>query len=166
ALESPRARDVLLEAAAWLEAGAWTRDPALKDLRNGRADAYAADVLEHRRQQMKKRAKHFADLDAHARHKLRLKGKTLRYAAEDLAVLFPDHPKRAEAFIEASKLVQDRLGELNDRSVREALVETAAHGDAMLARDAARVVLADDQGDLLKAASKALDDLLDAKPFW
>lgn len=166
ALESPRARDVLLEAAAWLEAGAWTCDPALKDIRDGRATAYAAQVLDHRRQQVKKRAKHFADLDAPARHKLRLKGKTLRYAAEDLAVLFPDHPKRAEVFIEVSKAVQNILGQLNDRSVREALVETAAHGDTTLARDASRVVLADDEGELLKAASKALDDLLDAKPFW
>lgn len=166
ALESGRARDVMLEAAAWLEAGPWTADPALAEIRNGRADAFAADVLDHRRQQVKKRAKHFAQLDAPARHKLRLKGKTLRYAAEDLAVLFPEHPKRAEAFIEAAKAVQDLLGLLNDRSVRQALVETAAHGDAMLARDAARVVLADDEDALLKTASKALDDLLDAKPFW
>lgn len=166
ALESGRARDVMLEAAAWLEAGPWTADPALAEIRNGRADAFAADVLDHRRQQVKKRAKHFAQLDAPARHKLRLKGKTLRYAAEDLAVLFPEHPKRAEAFIEAAKAIQDPLGQLNDRSVRQALVKTAAHGDEMLARDAARVVMADDEGELLKTASKALEDLLDAKPFW
>ena len=166
ALESVRIRDVLLEAAAWLEAGAWTRDPALAEIRNGRAATFAAQRLEHHRRQVKKRAKSFADLDAPARHKLRLKGKTLRYAAEDLAALFPDHPKRAELFIKASKAVQDILGELNDRSVRAALVATVAHGDETLARDAARVVLADDEGVLLESAGKALDDLLDAKPFW
>lgn len=166
ALESARTRDVLLEAAAWLEAGAWTRDPALEALRDGRAAAYAADVLERRRKQVKKRAKHFADLDAQARHKLRLKGKTLRYAAEDLGALFPDHPKRVEHFVEATKAVQDILGELNDRHVRETLVDTAANGDQALARDAARVVLADDEGHLLKRAGKALDELLGIKPFW
>jgi len=166
ALESPRTRDILLEAAAWLEAGAWTTDPALAKIRDSRADTFAAGVLDHRRDQVKKRAKHFADLDAHARHKLRLKGKTLRYAAEDLAPLFPDHPKRAEHFIEASKVVQDILGALNDRNVRKTLIQTVTHGDEALARDAARVVLAGDEDELLKTAAKALDDLLAAKPFW
>lgn len=166
ALESPRTRDVLLEAAAWLEAGPWTTDPALGDIRDGPAAAFAAQVLDHRRKQVKARAKHFAQLDAHARHRLRLKGKTLRYAAEDLSALFPEHPKRAEFFVEVSKTVQDLLGQLNDRSVRQTLIQAATHGDETLARDAARVVLADDEDELLKIAGKALDDLLDAKPFW
>ena len=166
ALESPRTRDVLLEAAAWLEAGAWTSDPALAEIRDARADAFATEVLDHRRDQVRKRAKHFDDLDAHARHKLRLKGKTLRYAAEDLAPLFPEHPKRAERFIEASKTVQDVLGALNDRNVRKTLIETVSHGDETIARDATRVVLADDENELLDRARKALNDLFDAKPFW
>jgi inorganic triphosphatase YgiF len=166
ALESPRARDVLLEAAAWLEAGAWTTDPALAEIRDGPAAAHGAAVLEHRLGQVRKRAKSFSDLDAPARHKLRLKGKTLRYAAEDLAPLFPEHPKRAERFIAASRAVQDILGALNDRSVRQTLIETVSHGDEATARDAARVALADDEADLLDRARRALDDLLDAKPFW
>jgi inorganic triphosphatase YgiF len=166
ALESARTRDALLEAAAWLESGAWTTDPTLAEIRDGRADAFAGEVLDHRRKQVKTRARDFDDLDAHMRHRLRLKGKTLRYAVEDLVSLFPDHPKRAERFIEASKAVQDTLGALNDRSVRETLIETMSHGDATLARDATRVVLADDERELLAAARKALDDLLDAKPFW
>jgi triphosphatase len=53
----PRARDVLLEAAAWLESGAWTTDPHLAEIRDGRADAFAARVLDHRRKQVKRRAK-------------------------------------------------------------------------------------------------------------
>jgi triphosphatase len=166
ALESPRARDVLLEAAAWLEAGAWTTGPDLAEFRDGPAAAFAAEVLEHRRHQVKTRARHFDDLDARARHKLRLKGKTLRYAAEDLAPLFPDHPKRAEHFIAASKSVQDLLGALNDRHVRQTLIETVSHGDEAAARDAARVALADNETELLDQTRQALDELLDAKPFW
>ena len=166
ALESPRARDALLEAAAWLEAGAWTTDPDLAEIRAGPATAYAGEVLDHWRRQVKKRAKHFSDLDAHGRHRLRLKGKTLRYGAEDLAPLFPEHPGRAERFIQASKAVQDILGALNDRSVRRALIETVSHGDPATARDAARVALADDEAELLDQARRALDELLDAKPFW
>lgn len=166
AVTSARSREVLLDAAAWLEAGAWTTDPTLASLRDTRADAFAAEVLDHRLHQVKTRAKHFDDLDAHARHRLRLKGKTLRYAAEDLAPLFPDHPKRVERFLDASRRVQDTLGALNDRSVRQTLVETVAHGDADQIRDASRVALADDEDDLIDAARRALDDLRDAKRFW
>lgn len=166
ALESPRARAVLLEAAAWLEAGAWTTDPALAKLRAGRADAFAADELHHRRKQVKTRAKAFDDLDAPGRHRLRLKGKTLRYAAEDLSPLFPEHPKRAERFIDAVKTVQDVLGALNDRHVREQLIQTVAHGDARMAQDVARVTLDDRDDALLHDARQALDALLEAKTFW
>ena len=166
ALESPRARAVLLEAAAWLEAGDWTTDPELAEVRDGPARAYAAEVLEHRRKAVKKRAKHFDDLDAEARHRLRLKGKTLRYAAEDLAPLFPDQAERADRFVKAAKTAQDTLGALNDRSVREGLVDLAAHGDADLASAAQRVVLGDEESDLIAAAREALKDLVEAKPFW
>ncbi len=166
ALASAATRDVLLEAAAWLEAGAWTIDPALAKIRKGRADAFAADVLRHCRKQVKVRAKGFDDLDAHGRHRLRLKGKTLRYAAEDLAPLFPDHPKRARRFIEAARAMQDSLGALNDRAVRQGLVHAVAQGDEALAKAAERVALADDETDLLDAARKTLRDLLEAERFW
>ncbi|AAK25484.1 conserved hypothetical protein [Caulobacter vibrioides CB15] len=166
ALESPRARDVLLEAAAWLEAGAWTSDPALAELRTIAAAAYAADRLDRLRRRMKKGAKHFDALDAHARHRLRLKGKTLRYAAEDLAPLFPNHPRRAERFLAAAKAVQDTLGVLNDRAIRRDLVNSCVHGDATLARAATEALLPCDGDKLLRAARGALDDLLDAKSFW
>jgi len=166
ALASPQARDVLLEAAAWLETGDWSTDPQLAALRDSRADAFAAQVLDHRLKQVKARARHFDDLDAEARHRLRLKGKTLRYAAEDLSPLFPDHPKRVEHFLEASRRVQDTLGALNDRSVRQTLVETVTQGDAAQVRDVSRVAFVDDEDALVDAAGKALDDLLDAKRFW
>lgn len=166
AVASARTREVLLEAAAWLETGDWSRDPALANLRDSRADAFAAEVLDHRLKQVRKRAKAFEALDAHDRHQLRLKGKTLRYAAEDLAPLFPDHPKRVASFLEASRAVQDTLGALNDRSVRETLVETVTQGDEAQARDVSRIALADDETDLVRAARKALDTLLDAKAFW
>jgi len=166
ALESPEARDVLLEAAAWLEAGPWTTAPDLAELRDRPAAAYAVEVLDHRRKQLKKGAKRFDDLDARQRHRLRLKGKTLRYAAEDLGSLFSDHPKRAERFLDAAKAVQDTLGVLNDRHVRASLITAVAHGDDALARAAARVALTGDETDLLADARRRLEDLVDAKPFW
>lgn len=166
ALESPRARAVLLEAAAWLESGDWTTDPELAEVRDASAKAYAADVLDHRRKAVSKRARRFNDLDAQARHRLRLKGKTLRYAAEDLAPLFPEHADRADRFVKAAKAAQDTLGALNDRSVREDLVDLAAHGDPDLARAAHRVVLSDAENDLIAAAREALENLVEARTFW
>ena len=115
---------------------------------------------------MRKAAKQFDELDAHGRHKLRLKGKTLRYALEDLAALFPEHPHRAERLLDAAKAVQDTLGVLNDRAVRQRLVDTAAQGDRALALSAGRVVLSDDEAKLLDMARKALDALGAAEPFW
>lgn len=166
ALETPRARDVLLEAAAWLETGAWTTDPRLADQRNESARAFAAEALAHRSRRIRGAVKQFDELDVHGRHKLRLKGKTLRYALEDLAALFPEHPRRAERLLEAAKAVQDTLGALNDRAVRQALVDTAAHGDPALALNAARVVFRDEEAELLHAAREALDRLVAAEPFW
>jgi triphosphatase len=165
AVVSPRAREVLLEAAAWLEAGAWTTDPALAWVRDGRAAAFAGQILEHRRAQVKTRAGTFDDLDAHGRHRLRLKVKILRYAAEDLLPLFPDHPKRARRFIEASRAAQDTLGALNDRAVRRAVIRLVTSDEA-LARAAERVTLGDDEGELLAAARRALRDLAEAEGFW
>ncbi|AZS19607.1 MULTISPECIES: inorganic triphosphatase [unclassified Caulobacter] len=166
ALESPRARGVLLDAAAWLEAGAWTSDPGLADRRNESARVFAAEALARHSRRIRKTAKRFDELDAHGRHKLRLKGKTLRYALEDLAALFPEHPRRAERLLEAAKAVQDTLGALNDRAVRKALVDTAAHGDPALALNAARVVLPDEEAELVQAAREALSHLVAADPLW
>ncbi|PZR30364.1 CHAD domain-containing protein [Caulobacter segnis] len=166
ALESPRARAVLLEAAAWLEAGDWTSDPGLSEIREGSAKAYAAGVLADRRKAVKKRGRSFDDLDAHARHRLRLKGKTLRYAAEDLAPLFPEHAARAEHFIKAAKAAQDALGVLNDQAVREGLLAMAAHGDADLVRAVRPIALSGADNDLIDRAKAAVEDLIGAKPFW
>lgn len=166
ALESPRARDVLLNAAAWLETGAWTRDPDLASRRDEPAKAFAAEALAHRSRRVRKAAKPFDELDAHGRHKLRLKGKVLRYALEDLATLFPEHPHRAERLLDAAKAVQDTLGALNDRAVRRRLVDTAAQGDLTLALNAGRVVLRDDEAKLLDSARKALAALAATEPFW
>lgn len=166
ALESPRARDLLLEAAAWLEAGAWTTDPALADLRDSGAAPFASSRLDRLRDRMKKDAKRFDDLDARERHRLRLKGKTLRYAIEDLAGLFPKHPRRAARWLAAAKLAQDTLGALNDRAVRWDLIPTATRDNTALAQKVAESLRQNDDVLLLRTARGALEDLVDAKPFW
>lgn len=168
ALESPRARALLLETAAWLEAGSWTTAPGLAAVRDAPAPAFAAKVLEHRRHVVAKKSAHLADLDPVARHHLRLKGKTLRYAAQDLAGLFPDHPKRIERFVDATKTLQDALGRLNDLRVRPDLAHDVAlaSGEPEAAFAAGRLTAGGDEAALMDQAEKARDAFVDAKAFW
>lgn len=168
ALESARARALLLESAAWLEAGSWTSAPDLAAVRAQSAPAFASAMLKHRRHVLVKKSAHLDDLDPATRHRLRLKGKTLRYVATDLAGLFPDHPKRAERFIEATKALQDALGRLNDLHVGPELARSVAlaSGESEAALAAER--LAGDEGEtrLMRQARKARDAFAEARIFW
>jgi triphosphatase len=169
ALESARARALLLETAAWLEAGLWTSNPDLAAVRDGRATIFAARTLDHRRAALVKQGRHLKVLDHEARHRLRLKGKTLRYAAEDLAGLFPDHPRRLQQFVAATRGLQDALGRLNDWRGRAGLAHDVAltHGDAEAAFAAGRLTAGDgDEARMLDEACKARDAFADARAFW
>ena len=168
ALESHRQRALLLETAAWLEAGAWTSDPALAKTRDRPAAGFAGEILDHLRDAVLKRAHRLEDLEPEARHRLRLKGKTLRYAAEDMAGLFPDHPRRVERFIAAAKDLQDALGKLNDLATRQELARQVAlaHGEPEAAFAAGRLTAEGDEARLLKDARTARDAFLDVKVFW
>jgi len=168
ALESARGRALLLEAAAWLEAGSWTTAPDLAAIRAQSAPAFASAMLKRRRHAIVKKGAHLDDLDPAARHRLRLKGKTLRYAAADLAGLFPEHPKRTERFIEATKALQDALGDLNDLHVGPELARSVAlasgEPEATLAAD--RLAGDGDEARLMRQARKARDAFAEARIFW
>ncbi len=168
ALESPRQRGLLLELAAWLEAGAWTTDPALAACRDAPAAAFAATSLGHLRHVVVKRGAALDSLDRETRHKLRLKGKTLRYAAEDLSGLFPEHPKRVERLIAASKAFQDALGRLNDQAARAELAREVAmtNGEAQAAFAAGRLTAESDDDTGMAEALAARDALANTKAFW
>ncbi|MDB5455908.1 MAG: adenylate cyclase [Caulobacter sp.] len=170
AVESARFRALLLEAAAWLEAGAWTTSEALAAVRDRPAREFAAHALGRRRRGVLKHGAHLGRLDRAARHHLRIRGKKLRYATEALATLFPEHPKRAERFIDALKALQDGLGALNDLAFTADLAREVAlvAGDAEAAFAAGRLTAAGAGREpaLLKTAQKAFEAFADARPFW
>jgi inorganic triphosphatase YgiF len=170
AVDSTRFRALTLEAAAWLEAGAWTTDRRLEKIRDGSAAAFAAEALDKRRRKIRKDGKDLASLSPDDRHHLRLRGKTLRYAAEDLATLFPDHPKRADRFIKTTRTLQDSLGALNDLAAREALAREVAlsSGEPEAAFAAGRLTAGapEREAELLGAAQAAHDAFVEAKSFW
>jgi len=82
---------------------------------------FAVDLLERRHRRVKRRGRHFKELDTPALHKLRLAGKRLRYAAEFFAPLFAIRP--ATQFIDRLIQLQDQLGHLTDGAVANALLE-------------------------------------------
>lgn len=170
AVDSARFRALAIDAAAWLEAGAWTTDARLEKARARAAAVFAAKALDKRRRRIRKDGRDLAALSPEDRHHLRIRGKKLRYAAEDLGGLFPDHPKRLERFVQATKDLQDGLGLLNDLAVREALArEVALSSDDPQAAFAAGRLTVNEAGrnaELLAEAQGAYVTFAEAKRFW
>src|SRR5262249_13130306 len=91
AVESLRFRDLALDTAAWIETGDWTRNPndAAGVRRRRRFAQGAAEELRRQGKKILKRGKHLDSWAPQHRHKLRIQGKKLRYAAEFFAPAFP-----------------------------------------------------------------------------
>jgi inorganic triphosphatase YgiF len=170
AVDSARFRALAIDAAAWLEAGVWTTDKALAKRRDKSAAAFAAKALDKRRRRIREDGRDLAALSPHDRHELRIRGKKLRYAVEDLGGLFPDHPKRLAGFVEATKDLQDALGVLNDLAVREALAREVALSseDPEAAFAAGRLTAgrAEREVELLADAQGAYVTFAEARRFW
>jgi triphosphatase len=91
AVESPRFRDLALDAVAWIETGDWTGNPedAAGMLRERPVEALAVEQLRRRWKRILKSGKRLDTLDPQHRHRLRIQAKKLRYAAEFFATVFP-----------------------------------------------------------------------------
>jgi inorganic triphosphatase YgiF len=130
AIDSDRFRLLVLDTAAWIEFGAWTRNPdaVARAIRDQPIATTAAAQLQHYRKQIMKQSKRLADLDPDQRHKRRIEAKKLRYASEFFGATFPGKKatRRRTEFIASLGQLQDTLGELNDISVHERLTERLA----------------------------------------
>ncbi len=160
AVASPRFRALALDAAAWIETGAWLEggDAALRDRP---IEAFAAKELSRRAKKVRQRGVNLARLDPETRHRLRIEIKKLRYAVEFFAGLFKGkgRAKRLKAFHAALERLQDALGELNDIAVSQRMAAGRA-GD-LVARQQATLT-----EDRLREAVAAYRDLSQAEPFW
>ncbi len=165
AIESARARAILLDLAQWL-----TREAGHEPGRTQNPDPpsvgeFALAALERGRRKVKRKGRDLATLDDVARHDLRKAAKTLRYAADFFQGLFPDHraQRRHRRFVKALEALQEKLGVLNDMA---AVPRVLADLDLPYARfrdeldDPAR------RKTLLEDAAKAHRALMSAPRFW
>src|SRR5262249_49291765 len=82
ATDAARFRALVLDAAAWIEIGEWTRVDDGRALRDRPVAAMAAEQLDRRWGKILKRGKRLAELDRPKRHRLRIAIKKLRYATD------------------------------------------------------------------------------------
>src|SRR5262245_47604792 len=106
------------DLAAWIEAGHWTTDIALKEIRERKIGEHAAGVLGLWRKRLRKRCGKLGKASPKQRHGLRIRAKDLRYATEFFVSVFPRHVKRRKATLAALEKLQDALGALNDLTAR------------------------------------------------
>jgi inorganic triphosphatase YgiF len=147
AVSSLRFRELTLDCAAWLEIGDW-REPQEEELRarcEEPIENMARTQLKRHWKKIRKRGRELASLDPHARHKLRIRTKKLRYATEFYKAVFPgkkQHKRRA-AFLSGLKDLQDCFGELNDIFVHEKLTAGIVEApDSVSAKSPRRVFAA------------------------
>ena len=159
AIASPRYALMMLETTAWIETAPLSDEPVAP---------FAVEALDRLHHQVEHRARDLTDLDADARHHLRIRAKRLRYAAEFFADLFPARRRRPR-YLKALERLQDTLGALNDLAVaRDRIPGEAALDNPAVAFAAGRVIgrRERDEGALLAAAIKACGRFHDARPFW
>lgn len=160
-LDSPRFRRTMLQSAAWIEAGDWTRsdDSEVRLLRDQPVADRAAGELARRWKRVVKRAKRLGELDPEARHRVRIEIKKLRYGAEFFQGLYPRQRARTRRkdALDALQQLQELLGELNDIAVGGDLLGSEVEQSQ---GEDPRVT------DLLARAQKDYRRLAGVKPFW
>jgi inorganic triphosphatase YgiF len=128
AIATARYRLLIFNILEWIEDGKWLRQPRSQGKRKIRP--FAADLFERRTRKARRKAKRAGEVDAHARHKLRIAIKKLRYALYFFETLY-SHDGSTKALSRYKKYLkdlQDNLGALNDIAVHQKLAIKLAAG--------------------------------------
>ena len=131
-LEAPAFRALMINLIEWLETGPWTTKTDAKQvaLREAPVQRFAALVVEKARNAVKKKGRKLASLEPPERHKVRIKAKKLRYAAEFFAGCVEGNKckERHAEFLEGLSALQEHLGDLNDiETGHELAIDLARH---------------------------------------
>jgi inorganic triphosphatase YgiF len=172
AMTSPAYTVFALRLAGWVERAGWRVGAAESQIEALARPMthHAGHLLDRLYERVGKAGRDFDDLDAEAKHKLRIACKKLRYAGEFFRSLYGR--KDVKKFRDALTDLLDLLGKLNDLTVARSLcgrLMEAGGADAD-ALEAGTVVLLnwhEQRGHVSdKALSKAWEEFRDADPFW
>jgi inorganic triphosphatase YgiF len=186
AVRSRRCGQMMLELAAWIEAGPWTRTTgqAIAALRERPARVHAAEVIGKHHRKVIKRGRKLESLEPEARHHLRIQAKKLRYAGDFFTSLYTGKDaRRLKTLTKALSAFQDGLGELNDITVGAGLIAGLVGAGAESAPKTAKLPAASDParafaagqvcadreataGKAMQASLEAYERLAKAEPYW
>jgi triphosphatase len=176
AVDSTRFRKLLLDVAAWIEVGEWTRndDELVRALRKQLVNQTAFDQLESRWKKILKRGRRLESLDSRRLHKLRIAAKKLRYATDFFEGVFSGKKaaRRRKRFVGSLKSLQEALGDLNDIRVHTDVSRDIARGSKASASSrafvAGRVSGREEarRAAVLKSAQDAFDRFKREEPYW
>jgi triphosphatase len=126
ALRSPRYTTLLLGLAGWLESGRWQQDasPEIRALLASPLKDKAGVWLGERDRRLRKAGRQIGKLDADQRHRVRIRAKKLRYAADFFRGLYA--PSSVRPYLDRIEGIQEVLGTLNDAEVARRLVAALA----------------------------------------
>jgi inorganic triphosphatase YgiF len=168
ALGSPRYRALLLMLGQWIEVGAWTHDMS-SGVAETSVEVVAAPVLHRLHRRLGRGLRKFRELTPEARHDLRKKAKTLRYASAFVGDVFDRHPGRRERYVAALRELQDQLGTLNDISVARALAKKTVGrrgGEMAFAAGLEIGRMSADEAQILRIATKTVRNYRKRRAFW
>lgn len=189
-LAAARTAKLFNRLTVWIEAGDWTSDCRREGLRREPLESFAARKLFKITAKFKERCDTIESATPQERHRIRLRGKNLRYSAEFFETLFAPMKvrdthahhktarKRFQAFVAVLKDLQNSLGKESDAHMARRFlasqaqeVREASHADAGGAMLSALELIAQrveslSEPDICKAARKARRSLAEVKPFW
>ncbi len=170
AVASTRYQRFLLTFGSWIATGVWQaqRTPLIVGAIEPPLTEFAARILQHRHQRLKKRGKHWETLTPEERHQMRIAAKKLRYASEFFSSLYPR--KRTRQYITALAQLQDLLGSMNDAATAVSLMQPISTTDLDVQQQQAISsvsgwVLGHSHAQLA-ALDAAWRHFLDCKRFW
>lgn len=173
ALRNPQYTDILLRLASWADNRFAFDAPLIRmgtwkpDVLAGPAAEFAATAMRIYHDKAAKLGSKIRELDAAKLHRLRIRIKKLRYAAEFFGGIWPS--RRTKDYLSALKELQQVLGALHDATVAASLIarlETDEGSDAGLATEPVIRWLTEDQRSRRKEVIKLWSKFAKQKPFW
>jgi inorganic triphosphatase YgiF len=173
AIATARYRLLIFNILEWIEDGKWLKQSRSHGDRKIRP--FAADLFQRRTKKARKKARRAGEVDAPARHKLRIAIKKLRYALYFFESLYSRNgsAKALSRYKNYLRDLQDNLGALNDIAVHQKLAIKFAAGVSgpkpELVSFAAGMIAGCERSEIqpiLAEVTRTARKLRRAKKFW